>query len=144
MCKLVFLNRTISSHDPVFDSWTTTICTQIIQCLNIFCACVLYLRPLLRSLQSGFLRVDDLRRQGFGDYFPSQSTDHGQLSPTNKHQPRFTDSLIAIKNSHENSHSTEGNEDSRGTEQVAVGRNSRPHTNRQTTTIQIEISPASQ
>ena len=143
MCELVFLNRIISSPDPVFESWTTTLCTQIIQCLNIFSACVLYLRPLLRSLQSGFLRVDDLRRQGFGDYFTGQSTDHGQINPINENQPRSWHSLVAMNNSVGNRHKTDIIGGSQGTEQAAASRSSQSHAIRQTTTIQIEIAPAS-
>lgn len=67
--KLVFLNRTRNSQDPSFDSWPVTICTQIIECLSIVSTCVLYLKPFLDSLESGFIRSDDMRRRR--DYYRS-------------------------------------------------------------------------
>lgn len=67
MCKLVFWNRTPDPTDATLDTWPTTICTQIIQCLSISSACFLYLKPFLDSVESGFIRSDDLRRRG-SDY----------------------------------------------------------------------------
>ena len=67
MSKLVFWNRTTYPTDPILDTWPATICTQITQCLSISCACVLYLKPLLESVESGFIRSDDMRRRG-SDY----------------------------------------------------------------------------
>lgn len=62
-CKLVFLQRTRSSDDPLLDSWTVTVCTQTIQCLSIVSACFLYLKPFLDSIESGFISNEDMRRQ---------------------------------------------------------------------------------
>ena len=73
MCKLVFWNRTPDPTDPILDTWPATICTQIIQCLSISSACVLYLKPLLDSVESGFIRSDDMRRRG-SDYKSGGST----------------------------------------------------------------------
>ena len=73
MCKLVFWNRTPDPIDPTLDTWPATICTQIIQCLSILSACVLYLKPLLDSVESGFIRSDDMRRRG-SDYKSGGST----------------------------------------------------------------------
>ncbi|KAF6228270.1 hypothetical protein HO133_008000 [Letharia lupina] len=67
VCKLVFWNRTSDPTDPTLDTWPATICTQIIQSLSISSACFLYLKPFLDSVQSGFIRSDDLRRRG-SDY----------------------------------------------------------------------------
>ncbi|KAF7920718.1 hypothetical protein EAE99_008012 [Botrytis elliptica] len=61
-CQLFFLNQRIK--DPTFDPWRTTICNQIVQCLSIITACVPYLKIFLNSLESGLLRLDDLRRRG--------------------------------------------------------------------------------
>ncbi|TGO46529.1 hypothetical protein BOTNAR_0581g00040 [Botryotinia narcissicola] len=61
-CQLYYLNQRIS--DPTFDPWRTTICNQIVQCLSIITACVPYLKMFLDSLESGLLRLDDLRRRG--------------------------------------------------------------------------------
>ena len=66
ICKIVFWTRLQQAHDldPTFDLWPVSICTQCIQCLEIIAASCLYLRPLLDSLDSGFMRGDDLRRRG--------------------------------------------------------------------------------
>ncbi|KAF7889638.1 uncharacterized protein EAF02_002053 [Botrytis sinoallii] len=61
-CQLFYLNQKI--EDPTFDPWRTTICNQIVQCLSIITACVPYLKMFLNSLESGLLRLDDLRRRG--------------------------------------------------------------------------------
>ncbi|KAL8823380.1 MAG: hypothetical protein Q9191_005908 [Dirinaria sp. TL-2023a] len=64
ICKLVFWRKTWGGSDPVFDTWSVIICTQIIQCLSITSACILYLKPFLEALTSGFIHGDDLRRRG--------------------------------------------------------------------------------
>ena len=143
ICKLVFLNRNLTSGDSFFQSWTTTLCTQIIQCLNLFSACVLYLRPLLRSLQSGFLRVDDLRRQGFGDYFTSQFTDPGQISPVKENPPRFWDLLVALNKSDGARHTIGVTGGTHRIEQDTVRPESQSQMIRQTTTIHIETTSPS-
>lgn len=51
-------------EDPAFDPWRTTISNQLVQCLSIATACIPYLKPFLDSLESGLLRVDDMRRRG--------------------------------------------------------------------------------
>ena len=72
-CELVYLNRI--SNDPSFDAWPVTLCNQIAQCLSILTACTFYLKPFIDSLESGFIRAGDLRRQhvaGFG-YTPGDA-----------------------------------------------------------------------
>ena len=50
--------------DASFSMWQTTICVQFVQNLEIIATCIIYLRPLLDSMDSGFSRTDDLRRRG--------------------------------------------------------------------------------
>ena len=45
------------------------ICTQVIQSLSIISACFLYLKPFLDSVESGFIRNDDVRRRGTDEYY---------------------------------------------------------------------------
>ena len=40
------------------------ICTQLIQAASISAACIPYLKPFLKSFESGLLASDDLRRRG--------------------------------------------------------------------------------
>ena len=82
MCKLVYWNRIRGSDDPVFDLWPVIICTEVIQGLSILCACILYLKPFLETLESGFFGGDDLRRRG-GSAFDGYGS-HGLSSlPSN-------------------------------------------------------------
>ena len=62
--QIVFANRAANTSDPSFALWPAVLCTQIVQACSIATACVLYLRPLLESLESGLIRSDDLRRRG--------------------------------------------------------------------------------
>ena len=69
ICQMVYLNRLDASDDLTFDVWRVTLCTQIVQCMSILTTCLVYLRPFLDSLETGFIQVGDLRRQqvsGFG------------------------------------------------------------------------------
>ena len=73
--QITYLVRTSHANDPTLAIWPISLCTQIIQCLSIVTTCIVYLRPFLDSLQTGFIQVDDLRRKrlpGFG-YSPEQS-----------------------------------------------------------------------
>ena len=45
------------------------LCTQVIQSLSIISACFLYLKPFLDSVESGFIRNDDMRRRGTDEYY---------------------------------------------------------------------------
>ncbi|KAF7908454.1 uncharacterized protein EAF01_004209 [Botrytis porri] len=60
-CQLFYSNKRI--HDPTFDPWRTTICNQIVQSLSTITACVPYSKTFLDSLESGLLRLDNLRRR---------------------------------------------------------------------------------
>lgn len=42
--------------------------SQLVQNLSIMMACVPYLKPLLESVESGMIRVDDLKRKKAGSY----------------------------------------------------------------------------
>ncbi|KAL8827336.1 MAG: hypothetical protein Q9191_003246 [Dirinaria sp. TL-2023a] len=78
VCKLVFWNRLPKPTDPTIDTWSVTICTQIIQCLSISCACCLYLKPFLDSVESGLIRSDDMRRRGSNYKLSSISVGRGK------------------------------------------------------------------
>ena len=83
ICQLTYLNRIKPSGDLTFEIWPVTLCEQIVQCLSILTTCIVYLKPFLDSLESGFIQVGDLRRRhvpGFG-YRPqegSKSTKEGK------------------------------------------------------------------
>ena len=52
-------------------SWQATLCTEIVQCATITTACIPHLHPFLVSLESGWLRADEFRRQSTKDLDPS-------------------------------------------------------------------------
>ena len=82
VCQMVYLNRIEPSDDLTFEVWRVTLCTQIVQCLSILTTCLVYLRPFLDSLETGFIQVGDLRRQqvsGFG-YRPEEGSRSGKDS----------------------------------------------------------------
>ncbi|KAF7552851.1 hypothetical protein G7Z17_g4038 [Cylindrodendrum hubeiense] len=62
--QIYFSNKAFASDDPSFSIWEAAITIQLVQCLAIFTVCVPNLKPFLDSLESGQIRVDDLRRQG--------------------------------------------------------------------------------
>ena len=92
VCQMVYLNRIEPSDDLTFEVWRVTLCTQIVQCLSILTTCLVYLRPFLDSLETGFIQVGDLRRQqvsGFG-YRPEE----GSRSPKDS---KFGMSFTSLK-----------------------------------------------
>lgn len=64
ICKLVYLNRARPLDDLTFVLWPVTLCNQTVQCLSITTFSLLYLKPLLEALSTGFIRSDELRRKG--------------------------------------------------------------------------------
>lgn len=83
--QLYYLNKPV--HDPAFDTWTTSISTQLVQCLSIVTACFPYLKPFLVSLESGLMRADDLRRRGnttINDYSINNSGGTGSRGTASK------------------------------------------------------------
>lgn len=68
-CKLAFWDSTHDFQRQGHDPWTVQICTQTVQCLSIVSACFLYLKPFLDSVESGFIRNDDIRRRGTDEYY---------------------------------------------------------------------------
>lgn len=64
VCDMVYRIKTRSTRDLTLDLWPVVVCTQVVQSLSIIAACVLYLKPFLETLESGFTRADDMRRRG--------------------------------------------------------------------------------
>ena len=64
LAKVILYLQSANASDPFFATWTATIAMQIIQFLELMAACILYVRPFLEALSSGFINGDDLRRRG--------------------------------------------------------------------------------
>ncbi|KAG4034539.1 hypothetical protein MFRU_003g04980 [Monilinia fructicola] len=60
--QLAILFDEDQSGEPFFF-WSFIMSTLLAQCLGIVSACILYLKPFLKSLNSGMMRNDDLRRR---------------------------------------------------------------------------------
>jgi hypothetical protein len=57
-------NDAFASTDFTFAIWKAAISLQLVQCLSIVTVCIPSFKPFLDSLESGQIRIDDLRRQG--------------------------------------------------------------------------------
>ncbi|RGP61331.1 integral membrane [Fusarium longipes] len=73
--QIHYSNKAFASVDHSFAIWPASITIQLVQCLAILTVCLPNFKPFLDSLESGQIRVDDLRRQG-------KSSSNGY--PTNK------------------------------------------------------------
>ncbi|EFX05036.1 hypothetical protein CMQ_5298 [Grosmannia clavigera kw1407] len=63
--QIKFSNRAFNlSDDLTFALWEATIAILVVQCLAVFSVCLPNFKFLLDILESGQVRVDDLRRQG--------------------------------------------------------------------------------
>ncbi|OAQ64781.1 hypothetical protein VFPPC_06008 [Pochonia chlamydosporia 170] len=87
--QIVYSDKSLTTADPTFDMWEWSIIMAVVQCLSILTICIPNLKPFLDSLQSGQIRIDDLRRQGksssngYGSYQRSGNKS-GQNSGSNK------------------------------------------------------------
>ncbi|OAA39933.1 hypothetical protein ISF_09835 [Cordyceps fumosorosea ARSEF 2679] len=64
IAQIVYLPRGLAAADATFVSWELAVITAVVTCTSILAICVPNLKPFLDSLESGQIRVDDLRRQG--------------------------------------------------------------------------------
>ncbi|KID86812.1 choline transport protein [Metarhizium guizhouense ARSEF 977] len=62
--QIMYSGKSLATADPSFDMWKWSVIMAVVQCLNILTICIPNLKPFLDSLQSGQIRIDDLRRQG--------------------------------------------------------------------------------
>jgi hypothetical protein len=58
MAQLLYVNRQFTD-DFTLAIFPYVICTQIVQCASISTACLAYIWPLLKSLQSGLIWADN-------------------------------------------------------------------------------------
>ncbi|KAH7191029.1 hypothetical protein BKA60DRAFT_585334, partial [Fusarium oxysporum] len=82
-------NKAFASTDVTFANWEAAIALQLVQCLSIVTICIPSFRPLLNSLESGQIRIDDLRRRGKSgnSIYPSKGSRYsgyrsGQINPS--------------------------------------------------------------
>ncbi|KAK2591188.1 hypothetical protein QQS21_011122 [Conoideocrella luteorostrata] len=62
--QIAYADRSLTTNDPTFDMWQWSIIMALVQCLSILTICIPNLKPFLDSLESGQIRIDDLRRKG--------------------------------------------------------------------------------
>lgn len=107
--QIYFSNKAFTKTDFSFGMWEATIIIQLVQMLAIFTVCIPNLKPFLDSLESGQIRIDDLRRQGksssngYPDYKPGyagyKSAQNSALGSKNRVLESATD-VMASRNSH--------------------------------------------
>ncbi|KAL9000337.1 MAG: hypothetical protein Q9169_001054 [Polycauliona sp. 2 TL-2023] len=78
--QMVYQDRAKGSSDRTFMMWPVVLCAQAVQSLSIITACIPCLKPFLESLESGMIRVDDLRRRGMNGTYGYGSHNLSNLS----------------------------------------------------------------
>ncbi|KAF4441562.1 hypothetical protein F53441_11966 [Fusarium austroafricanum] len=97
--QIHYSNKAFGSADHSFSIWPASVSIQLVQCLAILTVCLPNFKPFLDSLESGQIRVDDLRRQGksSSNGYPSNKpgyagyrtkTGHTNGSRAHDHLPR--------------------------------------------------------
>jgi hypothetical protein len=85
----------LGSNNVQFYIWQPILCAQFVQCTNIVSTSFLYIKLLIDSLESGFLRVDDIRRReghtSSGNKYPYGSKNKGSTSGTSEGQRHRVD-----------------------------------------------------
>ncbi|KAL8668431.1 MAG: hypothetical protein Q9168_006937 [Polycauliona sp. 1 TL-2023] len=78
--QIIYQERAKGGNDRTYQMWRVVICAQAVQSLSIVTACIPCLKPFLESLESGMLRVDDLRRRGMNGAYGYGSHNLSNLS----------------------------------------------------------------
>ncbi|TGO15909.1 hypothetical protein BTUL_0034g00310 [Botrytis tulipae] len=61
--QIVYIRRLLINDLFLNNIWQTVVCQMVVQSTGIMAACVIFLKPFLMSLESGFLRADDINRR---------------------------------------------------------------------------------
>jgi hypothetical protein len=95
--QLAYYLRALGSDNVQFYIWQPILCAQFVQCTNIVSTSFLYIKLLIDSLESGFLRVDDVRRReghtGSGYKYPYGSKNKGSSGTSEGQRHRVDLSL---------------------------------------------------
>ena len=73
--QLNYFISALKSDDLTLALWGSETASQFVQCTSIATTSMLYIKQLIDRLESGFLRVDDVRRREGGEYGSSQNKD---------------------------------------------------------------------
>lgn len=85
---MIHIQRTVSSTDPLFDSWSSSLITQVIECMSVMATCIPYLKPFLDSLESGQMNPDVLGTKTKSSNSRSRSGGQYASGHTNSRAPR--------------------------------------------------------
>lgn len=97
--QLGFSGQAYGSADPTLDLWRSALCTQFVQNFSVVTACIPYLKPFYLGLESGMIRIDDLRRHGLiGAYGYG---DDGSAKSSTRRDPQNTVEPAKSTTSHE-------------------------------------------
>lgn len=98
VAQLYLLNTTIDSVDQTYDTWSTTVVAEFIQCMSIITASTLQLKPFLANLQSSGMQLGGMTRYNYSARTePSRSksffsrSGHGQAAEDNTQELKHID-----------------------------------------------------
>lgn len=60
---IIYIRRLVIDNQFLHNVWQTVVCQIVVQSTSIVTACIPFLKPFLVSLESGFLRADDINRR---------------------------------------------------------------------------------
>ncbi|TGO35609.1 hypothetical protein BHYA_0152g00140 [Botrytis hyacinthi] len=70
--QIVYTRRLLINDLFLSNIWQTVVCQMVVQSTGIMAACIPFLKPFLMSLESGFLRADDVNRRTAAGMYGSE------------------------------------------------------------------------
>ncbi|KAF7949332.1 uncharacterized protein EAE97_002841 [Botrytis byssoidea] len=70
--QVAYTRRLLINDLFLNNIWQTTVCQMVVQSTGIMAACIPFLKPFLMSLESGFLRADDVNRRTTAGMYGSE------------------------------------------------------------------------
>ncbi|TGO52724.1 hypothetical protein BCON_0136g00190 [Botryotinia convoluta] len=70
--QIVYTRRLLINDLFLNNIWQTVVCQMVVQSTGIMAACIPFLKPFLMSLESGFLRADDVNRRTAAGMYGSE------------------------------------------------------------------------
>lgn len=149
IAQIYLTERAGRSTDYSFAVWDSTVAIELVQCLALVTVCIPNLKPFLDSLESGQIRIDDMRRQGKSSngypayragYAGYKGAQHSGHSRSRNPQSRNIDTLTSQRS---DIHEMTDIPKSRGAKGVAVTTDEpawdgRSHTSQSSQTILIQ------
>lgn len=107
IAQMIYSNHYFASQDdPTFSLWKAAVAILVVQCLSVFTVCLPNFKFLLDILQSGQIRIDDMRRQGrstteSNGYKHYGSSNNDSSARRRTAAPQSNDRSVAVSEVHE-------------------------------------------